>query len=199
MTGKSVAPFLILLLSLSAAAQQPPGQAAPQSAEPSKPARPVDPKVHEKALQLTQLSALRQQIQTRIESTLQQGKDLTLRQSSQVDPAFGDEWVKRMRSRIHVEDFIAVYVRVYEKYFTLSDLQELIDAQGAVNDSRPPTRSQPLQDKIKSTGIAMQKEVLDGCAEIVTRVGKEVSLQIEKEHPGWVKTAKPAEAQPNKQ
>jgi hypothetical protein len=191
MVAKSPLPLFLFLLTIPAAAQQPAPSAPSSPPAAAKPAAPVDPKLHEKAIQLTQFAGLRQQIDSRIEMTLQQGKDETLRKSPQIDPAFGDEWVKQMRASMKVDDFVNVYVKAYEKYFTVKDLQELIDAQSAANDSRPITLSQTLQEKVKANAPAMQSEVLAGCAEIVERVGTQTSRQIQKEHPEWFKAVKP--------
>lgn len=193
MKAKSPLPLFLFLLTISSAAQQPAPAAQSNPPAAARPTAPVDPKLHAKAMQLTEFAGLRQQINSRIEMTLQQGKDETLRKSPQIDPAFGDEWVKRMRASMKVDEYVNVYVKAYEKYFTVKDLQELIDAQSAANDGRPITLSEPLQEKVKASAPLMQSEVLAGCAAIVARVGTETSLQLQKEHPEWFKAVQPAD------
>ena len=70
------------------------------------------------------------------------------RVSSRYDPSrFRDEWKKRFLERSNLQDYLDVYVRVYEKHFTDAEINELIalqkglrhpaiDAQVALVDAR---------------------------------------------------------------
>ncbi len=124
----------------------------------------------------------------------QAGGDEIRRTSPNVDPAFVEEWTKRMAARINMDDFIAVYVHAYEVHFTDAELQELIQAQIDSNQSKQPTLSPQLRQKLTTDGITIQSEIMGGCSQIGAKLGGEIGLELEKEHPEWFKHAQPATA-----
>src|SRR5580700_6195506 len=78
----------------------------------------VDAKLHSDVIKLVELSGIRAAMQNNLKQIVDRGKARMLQLCTGCDPAYSDEWAKRMLTRLNIDDFIDVYVRVYEKYFS---------------------------------------------------------------------------------
>jgi hypothetical protein len=175
---------LVFAILLSAAAQEAPKKAPEQPAEASK----VDPKLHADVLHLAEASGIKDAMVKMIPQ-LMKGADARLMQSCPgCDPEFGREWTKRMTARLNVDEFVAVYIRVYEKYLTDEDVLSLIELQKQTKDSStPPAISPEFKEKLTSLMPSIQSEIMGGCTQIGAKLGGQIDLEIRKEHPEYFK------------
>jgi hypothetical protein len=149
-------------------------------------AAPVDKELHENVVKLIELMGVRQRILDTRERTVQAGKRQILHQFPSYNPAFADEWAKRMAARMNADDYVDVMVAVYEKHYNNDDVLELIQAQRDSAPPRIPNISQPLKDKVAANATAMQSEMMTGFAQVGERLGGAIGAEVGKEHPEWV-------------
>lgn len=186
---------ILALAVASIASAQPPAPVQPSQENTVQQSNaPVDPALHEKALKLIELQGLRQKMQANLDKLVEQGKATMTSRFPGLDPRFVDEWGKRMRARVRIDDYIDIYVKAYEKYFTIDDMQELINAQIAVNDSKTAVLSQQLQEKLKTISPSMQSDILGLSTQIGSKLGAEIGVEIQNEHPEWFKAPKAGDA-----
>jgi len=180
--------FMSLLLFASAGCIE--AQQLPASPSLSTPAANKED-LHEKAVELVKLMGIRQRLVDTLESNIQKGKEAMLKNNTKYDPAFYEEWAKRMQARTNIDDYVNVWVGVYEKHLNGVELSEMIQAQTEYNKTKQFSLPTPLKDKLTSSAIAMQSEVMGGCSQVGAKLGGEIGQEIEKEHPDWVKQTKP--------
>jgi hypothetical protein len=142
--------------------------------------------VHKNAVEFVELSGSRQRLIDSADGSVKQGQDAIRRHSPNVNPAYVEEWGKRMRARFNADDYVSVFVHVYENHFNQAELQELIQAQRDLNNHKTPNTSEALKAKLAKEGIGIQSEILGGCAQVGARNGGEVDMEILKEHPEWI-------------
>jgi hypothetical protein len=184
--------LLLLVLALAAHAQSPADKPNAQNSPDA--ADKASAKLHADAIKLVEATGARQRVQGGLKQMLEEGKKYMMGKCPACKPAFSDEWEKRMLERLKVEDFLAVYVRVYEKYFTDEEITELISLQSAKQDSPPRTPSPALKQKLDKVMPSLMGEAIGGCSEIGAKLGAEVGAEIQKEHPDYVGTeSKPEE------
>jgi hypothetical protein len=176
--------ILILFLAFVANAQSP-GDKRPQQDPPT--AKQIDPKLHADAIKLVEVTGAKQRLQGGLTENVAKGKTQMMETCPKCAPAFADEWEKRMLERIRVNDFLDVYVRVYEKYFTDEEITELIALQSSHKDSQTVEPSPALKQKLASVMPSLMGEAIGGCSQIGAKLGAEVGAEIEKEHPEYVK------------
>jgi uncharacterized protein (DUF1810 family) len=177
-----------LVLTLTAfavplAAQQP----APATG--SKPAvldQQAQTELHASAMKFVTASDTRQRLEQNLDKLLGDGKQSMLTTNPLMNPKFADEWLKRMRTRVNLDEFVSATARTYEKYFTCDDLEELTKGQLAMKRSQVYSLSPDLAQKLKSRSVLVQHDINVETSIIGGRVGKEVGEEIEKEHPEWV-------------
>jgi uncharacterized protein YktA (UPF0223 family) len=181
---------LIVSLSfvLSAAAQQ----ASPARTTDDGPAV-VATETHENAVKLIELMGIRQKLDANIDKMVQQGTEKLRQEFPNFPPAFSEEWGKRMKARLKVEDFVNIVVKVYEKHYTNDDLVELIKAQKEVNESKTPAISPRLQEKVSKVSTLAMSEIMGGFTQLGAQLGGEIGKEIATEHPDWVKAESSAQ------
>jgi hypothetical protein len=184
--------LLILALTLSANAQAPIGKAA----EPRDPvvASKVDSKLHADTIKLVEISGIRQRIQGNLKQMVADGKKQMMEKCQACSPEFADVWEKRMIERTNIQDYLDVFVSVYEKYFTDEEINELIDLQTKKNSSATASPSPSLKEKLSSIMPSVMGDSIGGCAKVGAKLGGEVGAEIEREHPEYVRSA----AEPDK-
>ena|SRR5258708_5340798 len=146
-----------------------------------------DPKLHAAAVKLVDASGAKESLRGNIPQLVSQGKAKMLEQFPEYDPAFAEEWAKRMLARLNVEDFVKVAVKAYEKHFTSGELEELIAFQAARKDNKPATLSPELQKKLTTAMPALMGDIAGGCTQVGAKLGGEIGGEIEKEHPEYLK------------
>jgi hypothetical protein len=195
-------PTLLLVLALPLAAQQvvslPVGTARPEAAAyravgtegPQLPA--AGSQLHANARKLTELTGDRERLQKALPKLLSDAKAKMLKAYPGVDPAFGDEWEKRMETRVNVDEFLDVEGRAYENHFTNTEIVDLIAALNARKEGKPVQASAQLQQKMTSEMPAILGEIAGGNAELAVKLGSQVGGEIGKEHPEYLmkKTSK---------
>lgn len=185
LSKKKVCIFLLgILLGRYVYALQSPTGGDVQQSVPT--ASPIDPKAHEAAVKLVDAIGMKQRMKDNLAKTLAEGVENMKKQFPQVTPAFCEEWTRRMTSRINFDDYNAVAVHVYEKYFTTPELEEMTQAQLAANESKTPTYPAPLKDKLQRVMSSVLSEIIGGCTQLGAKLGADVGGEIGKEHPEWV-------------
>lgn len=150
------------------------------------PAGTVDSSLHANTLELMELTGDRARLQQVLPKLLRDARDKMLKAYPNVNPAFGDEWEKRMAARITADDFLDVGARVYEKHFTNNECLEFISVMKARKEGKPVKASAELQQKLAAELPAMMGEIVGGATELAVRVGSQVGSEIGREHPEYL-------------
>ena len=183
--------FTLILLAVPLVAQQP---AATSSNATQASGQYGDQKLHASAVKFLEASDARERLQQVLGNLLDDGRRDLLQRNQGLDPRFADEWEKRMRTRVSVDDFVNATAQVYEKYFTSEELDELAQAQVALKKGEILTLPEALGKKLKVDSALIQHDINIQTSLIGARLGKEVGQEIEKEHPEWGKNTGPATA-----
>jgi hypothetical protein len=167
---------------------------APQKPASVAPAASQDPyeKRHQSALNFVQAADTRKRLEQSMDKLLTDGRQDMLKRNPGLDPRFADEWLKRMRTRVNVDEMVNVTVEVYERLFTSDELDELTRDQAAFKRGRIYTLPPDLAEKLKTNSPAIQRDINMKTSIIGASLGREVGQEIEKEHPEWGKDTGPA-------
>jgi hypothetical protein len=147
--------------------------------------------------QLVELTGDRERLQKALPKLLSDGKTKMLRAYPGVDPAFRDEWEKRMAARIKVDDFLGVTARAYEKHFTNDEILDLIALMSARKEGKPVKASAQLQQKLEAEAPAIMGEIMGGATEVAVKLGAQVGGEIAKEHPEYMRQKPQPRVVPN--
>jgi hypothetical protein len=188
---------VFLALVLSAAAQT----VANNSAEPRVltldmgAPRSVDPKLHADVVQLIELTGAREKLEAQKGAMVEEGSKKIVESCRECTPEFSKEWARRMLVRIRAEDFIDVYVKTYEKYFTQEDVTELIAIQKKTNAHEQVEPTPRLREKLQSVLPSLTGDLYGGCAKVGAELGGKVGQEIASEHPEYIKHSTTASQQ----
>lgn len=153
-------------------------------------AAPADPverqKLHESAMKLLEAADARQRLQETLDKLLEEGKRAMMTKNPGLDPAFGEEWMKRMRGRVSLDQIVEGTADVYEKYFTREELDELTQRQLELKNGRLYTLTPKLADKLKANASFIQRDINTSTSLVGGRLAVEVGKEIEKDHPEWI-------------
>lgn len=170
---------------------------------PSKAAGPVaagaaDPNAEkqrlENAMKFVQASDARSRLEQSLDKLLEDGKAVMMQRNPGLDPKFGDEWVKRMRQRVKLDDFVEITAKVYATYYTSDELAQMTQAQLALKNSKIYSVAPELSQKIKTNGPNIQRDINTDISRLGSSMSIEVGQEIEKEHPEWAKPLPPGPA-----
>lgn len=178
--------WIVLLLSLTLSVN-----AQSSADKPSEPdggsTKKVDPKLHADAIKLVEVSGARQRLQDNFKQMVDEGAKQMMEKCQRCTPEFKNEWEKRFLERSNLQDYLDVYVRVYEKYFTDSEINELIGLQKEKGTSKGATPSPALKEKLTSVMPDLMADSVGDCAKIGAKLGSEIGSEIEREHPEYMK------------
>jgi hypothetical protein len=177
--------LLLLALLLSANAQSP----VDKPSEPSESARAtkVDPKLHADAIRLVEVSGAKQHLQDNFKRMVDDGAKAMMEKCERCTTEFRDEWKKRFLERSSLQDYLDVYARVYEKYLTDTEINELIALQKDKGSSKAASPSPALKQKLTSVMPSLMADSIGDCAKIGATLGGEIGSEIEREHPEYIK------------
>lgn len=151
---------------------------------------PADPaerqKLHDSAMKFLESADVRQRLQDTIGKLLDDGKRSMMTKNPGLDPAFGDEWLKRMRERVSLDQIVEATAEVYEKYFTSDELDQLTQRQLALKQGRLYSVTSKLADKLKADSTFIQRDINASTSIVGGRLGAEVGKEIERDHPEWI-------------
>jgi len=174
-----------LILTLFANAQSP-GDKPAESVD-SATAKTADPKLHADAIRLVEVSRTRQRIQDNLRQTVDDGGKQMMEKCPRCTVEYRGEWEKRFLERTNIDDYVAVFVRAYEKYFTDAEINELIVFQKEKEASKDASPPPALKEKLSSVMPSVLGEIMGGCAGIGAKLGAEIGAEIEREHPEYLK------------
>jgi hypothetical protein len=177
--------LLLLALTVLANAQSPVDKPSETGAGTT--AKKVDPKLHADAIRLVEVSGARRRLQDNFKQMVDDGAKQMMEKCQRCTPEFGDEWRKRFLERSNIQDYLDVYVRVYEKYFTDAEIGELIALQKDKGTSKAAEPSPALKEKLTSVMPSLMGDSVGGCAQIGAKLGTEIGSEIEREHPEYMK------------
>ena len=184
-------PAVCLVLSLAFScithSQQPASNNPPATAIDATGA--VDGKAHEAAVRLVDALGLKEKMVAGIDPNLDKGVAALKAQTPPLRPEFIEEWRKRMKERMKLDDFVAIVVQVYLRYFTADELDQLSDLVISRKEGKSAELSDALKEKFQKDAVAIQSEIIGGTTQLGARLGGEVGEEIQKEHPEWVPTA----------
>jgi hypothetical protein len=178
--------WTLLLLALTLANSQSPADKPSETGE-SMIAKKVDPKLHADAIKLVEISGAKQRLQDNFKQLVDDGAKQMMQKCERCTSEFGDEWKKRFLERSNLQDYLDVYVSVYEKYFTDAEIIELITLQKEKGTSKTLTPSPALKEKLTSVMPSVMGDSVGGCAKIGSKLGAEIGAEIEREHPEYMK------------
>jgi len=176
---------LLLALTLSVNAQSP-VEKDPKPGE-STIAKKVDPKLHADAVRLVEVSGARQRLQDNFKQMVDDGAKRMMQGCQRCTSQYRDEWEKRFLERSNFQDYLDVFARVYEKYFTDAEINELIAMQQDKGSSKAASPSPALKEKLTSVMPDVLGDSTGGCAKIGAKLGGEIGSEIEREHPEYLK------------
>lgn len=165
--------------------------AARVAARPAATLHSPNSRFHANVLTLIGLTGLRRELLNNRQTFVMKGKEDLLTRFPSSNPAFAEEWARRVEQSMSVDDFVKVVVAAYEKNFTNQDVLEMIQVQQDVRASRTPVISPRLQAKLSTASITVHSEIMGGFAELGYKLGAQVGQQVAKEHPEWLKGSEP--------
>jgi hypothetical protein len=177
--------FLCLALILTARAQSPTDKPSEPRETPAE--KKVDPQLHADALKLVEISGAKQRLQDNLKPMVSESKKRMMEKCERCTADFADEWEKRFLARINLQDFLDVYVGVYEKYFTDAEINELVTVQKGKETSPSVSPSPVLKEKLASVMPSLIGDAVGGCSRIGAKLGGEIGAEIEREHPEYMK------------
>jgi hypothetical protein len=158
-------------------------------------ATPADPNAKKQALEsamkFLEASDARPRMEQGIDQLIQEGEKVMMQRNPGLDPKFGDEWVKRMKERVKLEDFENITAKVYATYYTSDELDQMTQAQRGLKTGKIYTLAPELGQKIKANGPRIQKDINTDISRMGSSMSIEVGQEIEKEHPEWAKPLAP--------
>jgi len=185
--------FAILLAAAIFAGAQESADKRPQTTVAESSAPEVDARLHSDVMKLVELDGTRAAIQNNLRQLINQGKNTMVRLCPTCDPAYGDEWARRMLARAKVDDFLDIYVHVYEKHFSDDEVQQLIAVQNQIRSSQPPTFPNALKQKLAAEMVTIRSEIVGGTTQVGAKLGGEIGKEIELEHPEYFSKVSKAE------
>lgn len=189
----------LIALAVPVLAQQPAPAAASAAPVPTSSAnQETSQKRHESAMKFLQMADARQRLEQVLGKLLDDGRKDLLQRNPGLDPRFADEWEKRMKLRVNLDDLVNATAQVYEKYFTRDELDQLTESQFALKKGQIHTLPAELGQKLKQDSPRIQRDINTQTSLIGARIGKEVGLEVEKDHPEWGKNTGPANTDPAK-
>lgn len=142
---------------------------------------------HAAAMQLVAALGTRETLLNNKEKGVEQGKQAMRLNYPTYDPQFVDEWGKRFLARYNVEDYLTVIANVYAKHLTLADLNELNAAAKKPGSIASSALSPALKEKLATSMVSLQSEIIGAAAQVGSKLGGTIGMEIAKEHPDWVK------------
>lgn len=173
---------LLLVLALSVSAQTPVDKAPGGETTVAK---KVDPKLHADAVRLVEASGARQHLQDNLEKMVDVGEKEMMDKCQKCTPEFGKAWKRRFLERTNINNYLDVYVRAYEKYFTDAEINELIALQKETPKTTVP--SPALKEKLAAVMPELMGDAIGDCAKIGSKLGAQIGAEIEREHPEYMK------------
>jgi hypothetical protein len=186
---------MLTLAAMPAAAQQP---APAPTAIPSAAGQNAATTLHQSALRFCEAFDVRQRLEQNLGKLIDDGKQSLLKRNPLINPQFVDEWAKRMRLRVNLDELVDATARVYEKYYTSEELDQLAQLQLAMKRSKLYSIPPELAQKLKSDAPKIQSDINAATSVLGSRWSIAVGQEIEKEHPDWVKPVKPNETPAHK-
>ncbi len=174
--------FTVLVLALSANAQSPVDK--PSESETTL-AKKVDPKLHADAVRLVEVSGAKQHLQDNLEKMVNEAQKAMMDKCQGCAPEFGKEWKRRFLERTNINDYLDVYVRAYEKYFTNAEINELIVLQKETSKTAVP--SPALKERLTAVMPELMADAIGDCGKIGAKLGAQIGAEIEREHPEYMK------------
>jgi len=181
---------LALPLAAQKAAPATPNASVATKKAPAVSPAPADPveqqKLHDSAMKFLEAADARQRLEQTIGKLLDDGKRSMMTKNPGLDPAFGDEWMKRMRARVSLDQIVEATAEVYEKYFTKDELDILTQRQLALKQGRLYSLTPKLADKLNANSTFIQRDINTSTSIVGGRLGAEVGKEIERDHPEWI-------------
>lgn len=159
-------------------------------AAPSDDGEKVASKAHAHAVELVRGSGIKDKLQAALPSLIEEGKKQMMEKCQTCVPEFAQEWGKRMLERLKVDDFLDVYVNVYEKYFSDDELAELISLREKNKNSQAAVPSPDLKKKLETVMPSLLADSMAECSRISAKLGAEIGAEVEREHPEYTRQSK---------
>lgn len=144
-------------------------------------------------MKLLEAMGTRKVLADNIDAMIDNGKQKMIQQHPELDPAFSEEWARRMHARINLDEFLNVIAEIYEKHFNTSELTEMIGMYHDLGEQRTPHVSDALKAKLNNVMPEIQADMGAGLMELSEKIGSEVAITVAKDHPEYVKAPPPAE------
>jgi hypothetical protein len=159
--------------------------------QPVPPPVKITPQLHEAAADFITAVRIRKNMLTQADPFLERmSKSLKSRHPNLL-PEFTEEWKKRIKDRLDTDDYDAIWVHEYERYFTIEELVQLTDSAKQHYEGNMKDVSDDLKIKLTTYQEDMFMEINDGVDDLVEKFGCEVGEEIAKEHPDWAPAPPP--------
>ena len=154
----------------------------------------ADSHLHTNVLTLIDLTGDRERLVQNLPKIIADAKTKMMQSAPGLSPAFGDEWERRIATRIKVDDFVEMAARVYEKHLSNDEVLSLIDLMQAKKAGKPVSVSRELQQKFNAEAPAMLGEITGASTELAAKLSMQVGSEISKEHPEYLAARQSATA-----
>lgn len=148
---------------------------------------------HSNVVTLVSLTGLRDELLRNRHTVAEEGKQVILHSFPNYDPAFAEEWARRME-RSSVDAYLDVVVSVYEKNYTDDDILEMIQVQHELSADKQPVLSLQLRAKLAKVAGTVENEIASGFRQLGAKQGEQVGQEVAKDHPEWLKRPDRGEA-----
>lgn len=141
---------------------------------------------HSNVVTLVNLTGLRDELLRNRHTMAEEGKQVILHGFPNYNPAFAEEWARRME-RAPVDDYLNVVVAVYEKNYTNDDILEMIQVQRDLSAAKEPVLSIQLRSRLARVAGTVQTEIDSGFKELGAKRGEQIGQDVAKDHPEWLR------------
>jgi hypothetical protein len=149
------------------------------------------PTIHQKALELLGAMGTRTVLEQNIDAMIENGRQKLVQQHPGLDPAFSEEWNKRMHERVKIDEFMNVVAAIYEKHFTIPEIDELIQMYHSLAKLNTPHVSASLKQKLNDEMPEIQADMGAGLMQLSEKLGSEVAQSVAADHPEYMKEPPP--------
>jgi hypothetical protein len=138
-------------------------------------------------LKLLDLEGMKTFVEVALQQTSMQGKASIAEACPFCTPEFHEEFARRFEARLRVRDLLALYAEIYEKHYTRGEILQLIAMDEGRKKDPVFAITAELQARLDAVKPGLQSDIQGKTAEYSGKLASETFVQIETEHPGWVK------------
>lgn len=155
--------------------------------------------LHRKALDLLEQMGTRKILEQNVEAMIENGRQKLVQEHPGLDPAYVDEWSRRMHERVKIDEFLDVVAAIYEQHFSAGELDALSQMYSDLAQNKTPQVPEALRQKLNDEIPDIQAEMGAGLMQLSEKIGGEVAQSVAADHPEYLRTTQPPAEPPQDQ